>query len=221
MAHTKTTPCPHCGREIRNNNFTKHVTKCSTPKLVKIRGIDYDPNRGYADGTRKSWNKGQTKETNSSLMAASMSMKKRISEGYTPSGCATEEWNRSEYGRMCHSRGGGYKENAGKSKKFGVYDSFGNKTTLQSTYELAVFEILCELGIVWSRPKALKYDGKNYFADFFLHDYNIWLDPKNDYKAVIDAEKIERVMAQNGVRVYVLLKHQITKDYIGRLAEMD
>ena len=112
---------------------------------------------------------------------------------------------------------GGYRENAGHSKKFKVVDSFNKETVLQSTYELECFGVLTELGINWLRPKALKYDGRNYFADFYLTDYDIWLDPKNDYKAKQDKEKIEKVIAQNNVRLFVLLKDQITKEYIQHL----
>ena len=83
----------------------------------------------------------------------------------------------------------------------------------------AVFEILCELGVEWVRPKALKYDGKNYFADFYLPTYDIWLDPKNDFKAKQDAGKIHKVIEQNSVNVFVLLKQQITKEYIASLVK--
>jgi hypothetical protein len=116
---------------------------------------------------------------------------------------------------------GGYRENAGRSKKFKVIDSFGRETTLQSTYELRCSEILNNLGFKWLRPKALKYDGKNYFADFYLPDYNIWLDPKNDYKAKQDEEKISKVINQNNIKLFVILNHQLTEEYIRRLAEMD
>ena len=115
---------------------------------------------------------------------------------------------------------GGYQENAGRSKKFKVVDSFGKETTLQSTYELECFNILTELNIKWNRPKALKYDNRNYFADFYLTDYDIYLDPKNSWKAKLDEEKINKVIVQNNVKVYVLLKEQITKEYITRLAQL-
>lgn len=116
-------------------------------------------------------------------------------------------------------RHGGYRPNAGRSKKFKVYDSFGNRVTLQSTYENVVFEILCELGIRWIRPKALKYGERNYFADFYLVDIDLWLDPKNDFKFKQDAEKIRKVIEQNNIRLVVLKKEQLTKDYIAHLAQ--
>ena len=49
--------CDKCGKNITNNNFKKHVESCS-PKIKKIRGIDFDPNWGYVAGTRTAWNKG-------------------------------------------------------------------------------------------------------------------------------------------------------------------
>lgn len=116
---------------------------------------------------------------------------------------------------------GGYRPNAGRSKKFKVKDSYNNEVVLQSTFELRCSEILNALGIKWIRPKALKYDRQNYFADFYLPEQDIWLDPKNKYKAKQDREKIDKVIQQNNVRLFVILEHQLTEEYIGRLAEMD
>jgi hypothetical protein len=115
--------------------------------------------------------------------------------------------------------GGGYRENAGRSKKFKVFDSFGNPTTLQSSYELECSVILDKMGIKWNRPKALKYGNRNYFADFYLPEYDVYLDPKNNYKAKLDAEKIASVIAENGVKLFVLLKEQITEDYINLIIQ--
>ena len=116
---------------------------------------------------------------------------------------------------------GGYRPNAGRSKKFRVKDSFDNEVVLQSTYELKCSEILNKLGFVWIRPKALKYDNRNYFADFYLPEHDIWLDPKNKYKAKLDQEKIQKVRDQNNIKLYVLLEEHLTEEYIRRLAEMD
>lgn len=116
---------------------------------------------------------------------------------------------------------GGYRANAGRSKKYKVYDSYGNLVTLQSSFELKCSDILNDLNIKWVRPKALIYDGKKYFADFYLPELNIWLDPKNNYKAKLDAEKIAKVKQQNNIKLYVVLEHQLTKNFIGSLAETD
>lgn len=117
------------------------------------------------------------------------------------------------------TRFGGYRENAGRSKKFKVLDSFGKETVLQSTYELLCSEILNQLGVKWIRPRALKYNNKNYFSDFYLVDHDLYLDPKNSYKARLDAEKICIVQEQNGVKVVILLKEHLTLEYIARVIQ--
>lgn len=136
-------------------------------------------------------------------------------------GCFAKNWYSSEKGKSSCAKGGGYRENAGHSKKFKVTDSFCNVVTLQSTYELKCSEILNDLSIRWIRPKALKYDGKNYFADFYLVDYDLYLDPKNNYKAKCDEEKINKVVEQNKVKVIILLYNDLTHDFIAGLAEKD
>ena len=93
-------------------------------------------------------------------------------------------------------------------------DSFGKEVCLQSTYELRCSEILDELKINWVRPKALKYDDKRYFADFYLPDHAVYLDPKNNYKAKLDREKIDKVVKQNKVKVVILLETDLTIEFI-------
>lgn len=112
---------------------------------------------------------------------------------------------------------GGYRENAGRSQKHRVTDSFGKETVLQSSYELTCSQLLNELNIQWVRPKALKYDGRNYFPDFYLPEYDLYLDPKNAYKATLDQEKIRKVCEQNKVKVVILLQEQLTLEYIKSL----
>lgn len=113
---------------------------------------------------------------------------------------------------------GGYKERAGRSKKYYVFDSLGNKTCLQSSYELKCSNILEELNLRWVRPKSLKYNnGKNYYGDFYLIEYDIYLDTKNDYLIIKDKEKISAVIKENNIKLYVLSKEQITIDFISNL----
>src|ERR1035437_1483556 len=181
--------CPTCSKEIRANNFKRHFNICVFPKPAKkVYGIDYDPNHGFKDGSRQIWNKSLSKDD---PRVARYAKTNSLSTSIVRSGCCTKEWNQSSEGRTKAAKGGGYREGSGRSKKFYVSDSFGKIVCLQSTYELEVSKILDELKISWIRPKALKYSGRNYFADFFLTDYAIYLDPKNDFKARLDEIKIE------------------------------
>lgn len=69
--------------------------------------------------------------------------------------------------------------------------------------------------ITWIRPKYLKYgENKKYYADFYLVDYNVYLDPKNSFLIIKDADKIAQVQKENNVRVLILTKLQLTWDKI-------
>lgn len=59
----KRTICFKCSKEFRNSNFNRHFKSCVGPKPKrKLPWIDYDPSVGYKNGTRKTWNKGLSKE---------------------------------------------------------------------------------------------------------------------------------------------------------------
>ena len=166
-------------------------------------GRKHNPNKD-----RVAWNKGLSKLTDVRVLRNSES----LSKTWKPKGAVL--LSSEQLSLKAKKQGfGGYRENAGRSKKVSVFNE-GKKITLQSSYENAVYEILCELGIQWERPKALKYDGRNYFADFYLPEYNLWLDPKNDFKAKQDEEKIRKVVEQNGVKLFVLTKEKICSRYI-------
>ena len=106
---------------------------------------------------------------------------------------------------------GGNKNN----KAYGWYVSpTAGRVWLESSYEYRVAVELDTNNIKWIRPKHLKYGLKKYYADFYLVDYDVYLDPKNDYLITMDQEKIKQVIEENNVRVYILNKHQLTWEYI-------
>lgn len=110
---------------------------------------------------------------------------------------------------------GGNKNN----KAHGWYNSpHAGKVWLESSYELKVAQELDSNNISWCRPSYLPYNnGKKYFADFYLVKYDIYLDPKNDYLILKDAEKIEAVEKENSVRVLVLDKNNLVWSKIKNL----
>ena len=92
---------------------------------------------------------------------------------------------------------------------------------LDSSYESKVARSLDSNNIVWIRPKALKYkDGlqiRNYLPDFYLPDYNVYLDPKNDWLISKDKQKISLVSEQNNVIILILNKNQLVWQEIQKL----
>lgn len=67
--------------------------------------------------------------------------------------------------------------------------------TLDSSWELALAKRLDNLKIKWIRPLPLKWKDKkgcyhNYFPDFYLPEFNVYLDPKNTFAFNVQKEKI-------------------------------
>lgn len=72
----------------------------------------------------------------------------------------------------------------------------GNTIILESSWEEKIAIFLDELNIKWERPKPLKWFDNNlkehlYYSDFYLIDYNLYLDPKNQYCIQKDKYKLE------------------------------
>ena len=68
--------------------------------------------------------------------------------------------------------------------------------TLDSSWELSLAQRLDELKVRWERPAPLKWkDAKgytrNYFPDFYLPDYDLYLDPKNPYAFRVQKKKVD------------------------------
>lgn len=217
--------CPECQRDITKNNFKRHVSTCDgtyftgphkpsgkTKEEIKNSQLEHLEKIRKIARTKPIWNKGLTKDDPRVAKYVDITKKQYSSGQRKAAGCFA--WSSEKKSVVAKERGlGGYRENAGISKKFRVTDSFGNEVVLQSTYELKCSEIMNELQIKWIRPKSLKYDGKNYFADFYLPNYNIYLDPKNSYKAKLDIEKIDKVRKQNNVIIHVLLEEHLNKEW--------
>lgn len=110
------------------------------------------------------------------------------------------------------------KENklGGHTSKRAIYYKMkdGSEVYLQSSYEVRVAESLDENNIAWIRPEPLLWIDKNnvehrYYPDFYLPEYNIYLDPKNSYLFIKDKDKIERTSKQNNVRIFMLQEYEL------------
>lgn len=71
----------------------------------------------------------------------------------------------------------------------------GTKVRLDSSWEELLAKRLDELEVRWETPSPIEWydrDGKkhNYFADFYLPEYDLLLDPKNPAVLELQAEKI-------------------------------
>lgn len=74
-----------------------------------------------------------------------------------------------------------------------------NGILLDSTWELELAKRLDFLGIKWIRPEPIKWkdvEGRshNYFPDFYLIEYDVYLDPKNKHAINVQKSKLEILM---------------------------
>ena len=205
--------CIYCSKICKNDNSLRNHTR-----LCKLNPTRQVSNFTLFNNSREcAWNKGLTKETSEGVAKNTAAREKHYADNPGKKrGQASFEVKSANAKKQGF---GGYRANAGHSKKFKVLDSFGIEVTLQSTYELECSKVLNELSINWIRPRALMYDDRRYFADFYLPDFDIWLDPKNDYKIIQDKEKIEKVIEQNNIILLVLTKNMINKEYISSIVQ--
>lgn len=96
-----------------------------------------------------------------------------------------------------------------------------NGTILDSSYEFKLAKSLDDNNVKWIRPKSLKWndDGqiRRYIPDFYLPDYDVYLDPKNDFLIKKDKRKIHLTEQFNDVTILVLNKNQLEWKFIKSL----
>ena len=98
-----------------------------------------------------------------------------------------------------------------------------NGISMDSTWEVEVAKLMDSLGIKWYRSKKLClwwYDDKNnkrrYHPDFYLPNFDVYLDTKNKYLMKQDKYKIQKVLENNKVNL-IVGSLKVVKDYILKL----
>ena len=203
--------CVFCGRECKNKNSqTSHQLRCKE-----------NENRLWwsTKGKREApWNKGLTKEdprVKKYAAAISTTLAGRPSHPHSDETKAilSEHAKRRGLGGITQSRWVEY-----------------NGKRLGSSYELELAKNLDENGISWDTCTKIKYTDPNgkcrtYTPDIYLVDYDVYLDPKNDFlinnvnpaMGFMDSEKIKLVCEQNNIIVHILNKSQLNWEYVKTL----
>ena len=102
-----------------------------------------------------------------------------------------------------------------------------NNKILGSSYELQLVKELDDNNIKWDTCKKFKYidcfnKERSYTPDIYLVDYDVYLDPKNDFLieninptlGFKDIDKIKWVQEQNSIKIIILNKYQLNWEYI-------
>lgn len=97
--------------------------------------------------------------------------------------------------------------------------------SLDSSWEIFVAVFLDKYNISWSRPKPIKWNDKewkshNYFADFYLLDYDLYLDPKNEYVLRVQKEKID-ILLSTYSNIVILEEKHLNEEYLKELLKLN
>lgn len=191
--------------------------KCSANKYKNSCGINRSPHKRSTESYKQTysnlspeikrkmnWNRGLTKETSSSVAKYTATRLDNFKSGKTiphKSGVAVNPKYRFKKTRIQYT------------------DSFDNWCTLDSKHEWKVANELDKNGIRWTRPTPLLLsDGRRYEPDFYLVDYDVFLDPKTIWmqkfpdgvgKEMIlnqqkQLEKIEMCRKEHNVKIVIL-----------------
>jgi len=205
--------CKYCNDERKNrNSLAQHELRC--PK-----NLNRKLNRNYRNGMlgKKGYDNQFTKAKRLGLPIPESKCKGRPGKGHPH----TDETKKK------------LSEHAIKNGLGGVTQSRWIKykdKILGSSYELKVAESLDKNGIKWDTCKRINYidpHGKKrtYTPDIYLIDYDVYLDPKNDFLienvnprlGFTDTEKIKLVAQQNNIKIIILNKHQLEWNIIKTL----
>lgn len=204
--------CRFCGKECKSlNSLKQHECRCKE-----------NPDRKcFTNLKNQGWSKGLTKDTDERISSHVNSYRKNQSLGNHKSNSHphTEEFKQAQSKRAIESC---WENHFGRHKSY-IY----NGCKFMSSYEVEVAMSLDMHGIQWIKPTRFPYIDINnkkhhYTPDFYLPDYNVYLDPKNEFliKSInptmgySDIEKIKWVMEQNNIKVIVLNKNQLSWEKI-------
>ena len=211
------TTCKFCDKKLPTRiGLIAHESCCKLNPNRKLTA--YEIHGTLCKGEQhKSWNRGLTKETDERVRKNAETLKLRYASGELKGSFTgrhhTEETKMKLRKIAIDNKLGGH-----PYKKTFIYKD----VVLDSSLELAMAIKLDELNINWKRCDRFPYKdltGKEhtYTPDFYLIDYDIYLDTKNDYLinnvnpalGYKDSDKIDWVCKQNGIKVFIIAENEI------------
>lgn len=198
--------CQYCQKECKNEN-----SLCNHERLCKENPNKQPHPRGNKG--KIGWNKGLTAETNDRVFANRESLRKQRKEngsnwiGRKHSDKTKELMSIIASERLC------------KNSKYSINFEYKPGIILESSYEVETAKILDALNIDWIKVRTgYKWNDngkiRRYVPDFFLPQYNVFLDPKNDFLIKKDKTKIESAMEMNSITVILLSKDELNIESI-------
>jgi hypothetical protein len=211
--------CKHCGidtSEMNQSDTANHVRWCDKNPKRKSYTDTLTNTRSKKTNTT-AWNKGLTKETDERVAAYGNTQKRKYANGELipyflgkSHSSETKELLRhkalnNNFQRVCKS-----------TVEYQCID--GTVIKMDSSWEVKLAEELDNNGVEWIRPESLPWidaDGinHNYFPDFYIPLWDVYLDPKNDWVIKSQAHKLQCLSEQYD-NIYILGKKDLNLESI-------
>lgn len=176
------------GLSIKEISDTTGIPRSTVQRYLQKVGYEYK---------RKAWNKGLTKEGDSSI--ESMSQKKK-GKGYKHHPDTIEKISKSMKGK------GGYREGSGNGNAY-----YYGEDVVSSDYELKIAKLMDEEGIKWEKSNhnniIFKYTDKGIIrtvsVEFYLSEYDLYLAVKYHLNSE-HRERLVTASTQNNIKLLIV-----------------
>lgn len=198
--------CGFCGEDIRlNRKFCN--SSCSAKSSNHNRKQSKETRIKISNKIKENYKKGYKNPNEGKSVIVSKNYNKETGRyRYDCKLCGSEyftfkcpSFSRKTCSRECATKSiflNRTYQNGSRKTFYHFNESSGKTVTLDSSWELVVAKLLDSKNIKWVRPKSLKWFDKNnisrqYYPDFYLVDYDLYLDPKNPYCMSLDKYKMK------------------------------
>lgn len=202
----KISTCKHCGLKkdisVEPKGWMANHSRWCSKNPKKYTG-------------RKAWNVGLTNETSEAVQRNSNSVSTAHKNG------KYAHIDRSDWGGTKHWKDDTRQKMSDSARKSthrrlqrNIVEYNGVK--FDSSWEVRLAKKLDADNIKWTRPDPLVYVDKlglnrHYFPDFYLPDYNLYLDPKNPQAFKVQKDKIDCLQIQYNNIVFLCSLTEIDK----------
>lgn len=192
-----------CGREfLKGQSLNAHFCHClihrnGKPVSNKLQKLKESCN----------WSKGLTKESDSRIKNHSETLKRRFESGELQPSMLGKKLTKDHKENISLGRIK-YLENNSNSTEWYSISNGKKEIKVQGTWELKVAEWLNSNNIYWIR-KRIQFKGhRRYTPDFYLPNYDIWLEVKG-YMKDQDVYKMKTVLEEHQIDLRIIEKKEI------------
>lgn len=205
--------CKHCGldtTDMTGSQKANHSRWCDkNPKVA-----EYKDKLSKARDAKSSvaWNKGLTKDTDERVAKYGKTNSDKLQSGEASVWNKGTKMSQNQKDKISETqRKNNYERVNKNTQPYTTID--GDMVMLDSSWEVKVAKELDDAKIKWIRPKPLKWYDKNgwihnYFPDFYIPDWNVYLDPKNDW-VIEDQKEKWNYLNKKYNNIFILKENQL------------